>query len=313
MRREEVRGDDAVPASSRPSEEAEAQVSRPHTERLAYRLGYTSAAFSVLCRVARVVGRRGSRAISLMVAKAYCATQPGVLRVVGRNISLLGHPPADAPQVFENFAATLADYFWLAGRSREEAFALADIEGSALDLKTGAVLASGHFGFFEFGTMALSQLGLPVSIVTDSEPTSELTRWRAAYRRRWGAETIELGSDAFSSLRAVEAIKAGRMTAMLVDRTPGGRLLEVELPGGRVSFSMAPAILSWVTGCPVIPVSVRRTAEGRYALHTGEPVTADRSRPRTEALEECTRAVASALVRDFLRDPLQWYHFVPLS
>jgi lauroyl/myristoyl acyltransferase len=287
--------------------------SKPHTERLTYRLGYTSAAFSFLSRVAAVVGRRGSWMIGMLVAKAYCATQPGVLRVVARNLALLGHPAGDAGRVFENYATTLADYFWMAGRSTDEAFALADIEGKPLKLQTGAILAAGHFGFFEFGALALTQLGLPVSIVTDAEPTSELTRWRADYRRRWGAETIELGNDAFSSLRAVDALKRGRMTAMLVDRAAGGRSFDVALPGGTIPFSMAPAILSWMTGCPVIPVSVRRTAAGRYALHTGEPVTADRSRPRVEALEECTRLIADALVRDFLRDPLQWYHFVPLS
>jgi len=290
-----------------------AQTSKPHTERLAYRLGYTSSAFSFLSRVAAMVGRRGSWRIGMLVAKAYCATQPGIVQVVARNLALLDHPADGAGRVFENYATTLADYFWLAGKSCNEAFALADIEGTPLNLKTGAILASGHFGFFEFGALALTQLGLPVSIVTDAEPTSELTRWRADYRRRWGSETIELGSDAFSSLRAVEAIKRGRMTAMLVDRIPGGRSLEVALPGGTTRFSMAPAILSWMTGCPVIPVSVRRTAAGRYALHTGEPVTADRSRPRNEAIEDCTRLVAQALVRDFQRDPLQWYHFVPLS
>ena len=251
--------------------------------------------------------------IGMLVAKAYCATQPGILRVVASNLALLDHPADGAARVFENFATTLADYFWLASRSREEAFALADIVGKPLDIKSGGILASGHFGFFEFGALSLTQMGLPVSIVTDAEPTSELTRWRADYRRRWGAETIELGNDAFSSLRTVEAIEGGRLTAMLVDRPTGGRSLDIHLPGGTIPFSMAPAILSWMTCCPVIPVNVRRTAAGRYALHTGEPVTADRSRPRTEALEDCTRKVAQSLVRDFLLDPLQWYHFVRLS
>jgi lauroyl/myristoyl acyltransferase len=285
----------------------------PHTGRLAYRLGYTGGAFSFLVRLASLAGRRGSGRIASLAAGAYCATQPGIVRVVARNLALLGCPDAPARRVFENFAATLADYFWLAGRSRAEAFALADIGESLPELKSGAILATGHFGFFEFGALALSERGYPVSIVTDAEPTPALTAWRAAYRKRWGAETIELGGDAFSSLRAAGELENGRLVAMLVDRPAGGRSLDVALPGGTIPFSMAPAILSWLTGCPVVPVSVRRTPSARYAVRTGDPVAADRSLPRDVALARCTAQVAEALVRDFLLDPLQWYHFVPLA
>ena len=288
-----------------------------HTERLAYRLGYTSGAFSFLRSLSGAVGRSGSSMIGEFLARGYCATQPGVVGVVARNLELLGLPASrrSARQVFVNFAKTLADYFWLAGKSREEAAGLADIESHLPEIPAGrgAVLAAGHFGFFEYGALVLAMKGIPVSVVTHAEPTGALTRWRAAYRLRWGAETIELGSDTFSSLRAAAAIGEGRLTAMLVDRPAGGRSMDVDLPGGRIPFSMAPALLSWMVECPVIPVSVRRAPGGRYTVLTGPPVLADRSLPRDEALADCTRRVADSLVRDFRSDPLQWYHFVPLS
>lgn len=287
----------------------------PHTARLAYRLGYSSAIFSTFASMSALVGRRASTAVASCLAAGYCATHPDVVRVVAKNLALLGHPGGypDAARVFRNFAVTLADYFWLASKTQEQAHALADIEGSLPTLKTGAILATGHFGFFEFGALALTRVGIPVSIVTDAEPTPGLGRWRADYRARWGAQTIELGNDAFSSLRAAEAITAGRFAAMLVDRPVGGRSLAIELSGGAIPFSMAPAILSWMTGCPIIPVSVRRTDRKRYAVRTGAPVMADRSLPRDEALAACTREVAATLIGDIQRDPLQWYHFVPLS
>ena len=287
-----------------------------HTDRLTYRLGYTSCAFSFLRGLSGAVGRNGSSMVASLFARFYCATQPGVVAVVARNLELLGHPAPrrSAPKVFDNFAKTLADYFWLADKSREEAAALADIEGP-LDIPAGcgAVLATGHFGFFEYGALVLGMKGIPVSVVTHAEPTTALTRWRAGYRMRWGAETIELGSDTFSSLRAATAIGEGRLTAMLVDRPLGGRSIEIELPGGKIPFSMAPALLSWMVGCPILPASVRRTSGGRYAVTTNPLVVADRSLPRDEALADCTRRVAETLVRDIQKDPLQWYHFVPLK
>lgn len=288
-----------------------------HTERLAYRLGYTSRAFSLLKSVARIAGRNSSSTIAALFARFYCATQPGIVDVVARNLELLSGPAARrfAPKVFENFARTLADYFWLATKSREEAFALADIVSPLplLGNGCGAVLAAGHFGFFEYGTLVLGMRDLPVSVVTYAEPSTELTRWRAEYRRRWGAETIELGNDSFSSLRAASSIENGHFTAMLVDRPAGGRTIGVELPGGKIPFSTAPALLSWMVGCAIIPVSVLRTSTGRYEVHTSVPIVANRSLPRDEAIEDCTRRVAAALIRDFQRDPFQWYHFLPLT
>lgn len=288
-----------------------------HTERLAYRLGYTSGGYSFLRAFAAFAGRRTCSPVAAAFSRFYCATHPGIVDVVARNLEILGHPHPgpSAPMVFENFARTLSDYFWMAGKSREEAFALADIEGSLPEIPAGkgAVLATGHFGFFEYGALALGMKGIPVSVVTHAEPSSALTRWRADYRLRWGAQTIELGSDTFSSLRAAAAIESGQLTAMLVDRPLGGRSMDVPLPGGSIPFSLAPALLSWMVGCPVIPVSVRRTPAGRYAVRTSPPVVADRGMPREEALADCTLRVAAALIQDFQTDPLQWYHFVPLA
>ena len=117
----------------------------------------------------------------------------------------------------------------------------------------------------------------------------------------------------FSSLRAATAIGDGRLTAMLVDRPAGGRSAAIDLPGGRIPFSMAPALLSWMVECPILAASVRRTPGGRYAVSTNPLITADRNLPRDESLEKCTRCVADTLIRDFQKDPLQWYHFVPLQ
>lgn len=295
---------------------------KPHTGRFFYRVGYTAGFFSFLRMAARLLGRRGSAQLARGLAGIYTATQPGIVRIVANNLSLLESRPVSsrvAARVFFNFATALADYIWLGSRSREDGFALADLECDLDHLRLpcsggrGAVLATGHYSFFEFGALALGQMGFPVSAITYAEPSAALTRWRADYRSRWGAETIELGNDAFSSLRAVEAIERGRLTTMLVDRPQGGRSLAIELPGGAISYSLAPALLSWMTGCAIIPAWVRRKSSGQYAICASAPIYADRSKPRTQALEDCTRQLAAVLHANFRKDPLQWYHFVPLQ
>lgn len=294
--------------------------SKPHTEYFFYRLGYTSWAFSFLRGLSAVIGRRLSKVVGETTGKFYAATHSDIARVVTKNLEILeGHPvtKAEAGNVVKNFSVMLADYLWLASRSQDDALELAEIEEGTLHIahtpKCGVILATGHYGFFELGAVVLRKAGFPVSVITHAEPTSALTKWRADYRRRWGVETIELGNDAFSSLRVVEAIQQGRVAAMLVDRPLGGRALNIHLPGGVVAFSASPAILSWTTGCAIVPVTVRRLPSGKYAIHTGAPVFADRSRLRDEAILACTKQIAEALSSDFRRDPLQWYHFIPLT
>ena len=292
-----------------------------HTSRLFYRVGYTAWFFSLLSLAARVLGRKGSARLARGLARIYSSTQASIVDVVAKNLSLFVNravPRAEAARVFENFAMTMADYHWLGSCTTAMGFALADFEcdlghlRSACEDGRGAILVTGHYSFFEFGGLILRQSGFSVSVITHAEPSPELTRWRAAYRLRWGVETIELGNDSFSSLRAVEAIERGRLTAMLVDRPHGGRSLDVDLPGGSISYSLAPALLSWMTGCAIVPVCVRRKKSGRYAILAGPPIRADRTKQRAEALPDCTRQIAAALHAEFLQDPLQWFHFAPL-
>jgi KDO2-lipid IV(A) lauroyltransferase len=295
---------------------------KSHQDRLAYRLGYTSTAFSALVRIAGGVGRPAARIIGDLTGRAYAATQPGVVDVVRKNLGLLEGRPvssSEAAGLFSRYGQILADYLWLGSRTPVDGLRLAEIgEGvehmkSALSKGNGIILATGHFGFFEFGALVLGQMGFPVSAVTYPEPTPALTEWRAEYRRRWGAETIRLASDAFSSLRALEALEKGRFIAMLVDRPTGDRTIDVDLPGGRIAFSMAPSILSWMSGCAVLPVDVRLTPTGKYVIRAHPPVACDRTLPRNDAIESSARQIAGALIEGFRADPLQWFHFVPLT
>lgn len=292
---------------------------KPHTQYLFYRLGYTSRAFSLLSGVAGILGRKMSKIIGEICGNFYATLHRDVVQVITSNLKMLkGQSVAecDGARVLKNFSITMADYLWLGTRPRNEALKFAQFEGESINpnlVKNGAILATGHYGFFEYGALVLGQAGYPMSVITHPEPTSALTQWRANYRRRWGAETIELAQDAFSSLRAVDAIRKGHLTAMLVDRPLGGRAINIKLKGGSAPFSISPAILSWITGCAIIPVTVRRLPSGEYVIRSNPPIYADRKQSRDAAISSCTQLMAETLIADFQCDPLQWYHFVPLD
>lgn len=295
---------------------------RPHFERLFYRWGYTSRAFALLEWASRMTGRRAANLVARQIARAYVATNREVVETVRRNLCLL-HPQATtamAAEVFSNFALGLADY-WMLGHLPvattagwcEQRSGMEHLE-AARSGGRGAILATGHFGLFEYGALLLAEKNLPITVLTLSEPTPELTTWRAAYRRRWGAETIEIGTDAFSSLRVVEALRQNRFCALLVDRPFGGPSVQCPLPGGSIPISLSAALLAHLGQCPIVPVTTNRlpgTEIYRMAAHA--PIHLDATLPREEALASATREMARVLSLDFCQHPTSWYHFAPIS
>ncbi len=291
-----------------------------HFHKLFYRWGYTATTFALLDTISRAVPRPVANAIARLVASGYTATHPDVVETVRQNLLLLD-PQADSSQaraVFRNFAVGLSDY-WICGHEAVAKTAAWCRQRSgwehlqaALERGRGAVLATGHFGLFEFGSLLLAEKGLPATVLTLSERTASLTRWRADFRRRWGAETIEIGREAFSSLRVVEALQANRFCALLVDRPFDGPSLDCPAPGGQVPFSLSAALLAYLADCPIIPVSIRRLPDASYALRAHAPIHPQRSRDREAVLRDMTRKMASVLLEDFSACPEQWYQFCPI-
>ena len=298
--------------------------SRPHTERWAYQKLYTPDIFSLATRLYPRVGRLGAQAISRSVAWFYAVTQPGVRRVVRDNLALLQTPPvtdADAVKVFVNFGATIADYVAVGAMPKEKALALcAEHRGlehlhAAREGGCGVILATGHYSFFEFGSVVLGGMGHQVTIATLPEPSHGLTEWRANWRRRWGTKTVPVGADPFSSLQIIRAIEQGDCVAMLADRPIGEAGLPVDLPNGRILFSTSPALLAWMTGCAILPAVVTRRTDGRYRI-TARPavrVRRDSGLGRSAEIERATRELAAALFEEICAEPHQWYQFVPVG
>jgi len=294
----------------------------PHYRRFFYRLLYTPSIFGLVDRVNRALGREGTTAVAEVIAHAYIATHPAIVAIAARNIRLLVPSlPSEhlARKAFLNFARGLADY-WTAGNlPAKEVAALCDERTGFEHLREvieggrGAILATGHYGQFELGAVLLAERGFPITVLTLSEPTPEMTRWRSDFRARWGAETIEIGSNAFNAMEIVRCLQRGRFCAMLVDRPYCGDAIGIDLPGGRIPFSTSAALLASLADCPILPVVIRRKPNGFYYMSARRPVRVDRSLPRREALEKATRETAEELIPEFLADPSHWYHFVPLE
>jgi KDO2-lipid IV(A) lauroyltransferase len=293
---------------------------KPHYSQTLYRAFW----FDAGVRLARLLGVTGARGVGRLLAEAYRVTHPRAQAAVRENLALLGGPGLRGRTVrrtFRNFGATLADYFQLGARTKRDALALIETRRgfehiqSALADGKGALLVTVHTGLFELGGLLMEEFRLPLVVLSLPEPSAALNCWRAAYRQRWGAETLEVGTDQFGFVDITRQLGEGKCVAMLMDRPQGNDdAVLVDFPHGRVPFSTGPVWLSLLTGAPLVAATIVATESGKYALEALPPLRPHwRGSDRAATVREFTLELASRFREPICKHPDQWYQFAPLS
>jgi lauroyl/myristoyl acyltransferase len=293
---------------------------KPHYSQTLYRAFW----FDAGVRLARLFGVSGSRSVARLLADAYRVTHPRAEAAVRENLALLHGSQLEAGvvrQTFRNFGATLADYFQLGACTKQDALTLIESRcgfehiQDALSGGKGALLVTVHTGLFELGGLLMEEFHLPLVVLSLPEPSAALNRWRAAYRQRWGAETLEIGTNQFSFVEIPRQLAQGKCVAMLMDRPHGnGDVAMVDFPHGQVPFSTGPVWLSLMTGAPLVPATILATKSGGYTMEAMPPLrTQWRGPDRQATVREFTLELANCFREPLCNHPDQWYQFVPLS
>lgn len=293
---------------------------KPHYSQTLYRAFWFDAGVSA----ARLLGVKGARRLACAIAELYRLTHPQAQAAVRENLALLCGPQLrelTVRRTFRNFGATLADYFQLGAGTKEEALALIESRHgfehiqSALAGGKGALLVTAHTGLFELGGLLMEQFKLPLVVLSLPEPSPALNQWRAAYRQRWGAETLEVGGGEFSFVAITRELARGKCVAMLVDRPHrGDDAILVDFPHGQVPFSTGPAWLSLLSGAPLVPTTIMATADGKYVVDAQPPLSLQHcGRDRARSVQEFTIKLAACFRETICQHPDQWYQFAPLS
>jgi lauroyl/myristoyl acyltransferase len=282
---------------------------------------YSASAFGAGAFLARVLPLRLTRALAGAAGRLYAWTHPAKVRVVRHNLQLLD-PSLEmetARRVYAEFGRTLADYFYIGTRPAATAMKIISrITGqehlhAAHRAGRGALIVTAHLGLFELGGLLMAQNEFPSAALTFPEPSPALTDWRAAFRRRWQVDTIEIGADSFAFLQIAQRLRQGAFVATLVDRPHPKESIPIRLPHGTAHFSSGILLLAAHCGTPVIPATMVRQADGFYHAQVFAPLFIQERGTRTDTLEFYTQRIADILLPVLCAHPEQWYQFVPLN
>ncbi len=268
----------------------------------------------------RVLPDFALKTICIGVAEIYYRLHRQRREIVARNLfPVVGDrrlAERKAHELFHRFAVKLAELWRFESGISMERWLTAGTDWCIMEnaraRKQGVLLLTPHLGNWELGGALLARRGIKVVVLTQAEPGDGLTELRRTSRARWGIETFIIGNDGFDFVEIIKRLQAGENVALLIDRPPGIKAVEVELFGRPFRASVAAAELARASGCALIGVVIAQVA-GKYAAKVLPEFTYDRAAlGNRENRRKLTQQIISAFEPEIRRYPEQWFHFVPV-
>lgn len=220
-----------------------------------------------------------------------------------------------ARRSFRNFGKYVIDFVHFPSITREEIkhrlrFDQWEAFNEAAQAGRGIIVATIHFGVWDFGAAALAAYGYPVNAIAETFPYPPMNDLVQGSRAKLGTNVIghdRMGPTVFKALRR------GEILALLVD------VASSEATGIRVDFFGAPALVSPAaarialrTNAWVMPAVVLRGPEDDVEIR---PIIDTSLRDFTPTgdeardVRELTRLIMRSMEKTIRQHPDQWFIF----
>jgi predicted LPLAT superfamily acyltransferase len=231
----------------------------------------------------------------------------------------LGRPTrwSDGARHIHTFASTILDrVFLLSGRLRQFQFRISGLDDihAQLDKGRGVLLFGSHLGSFEvMRVLARQRPDYVIRVVLDTGHNPAMTQLLDALDPAIAANVIDAGQDGPSLMLAIQqAVAAGHLVALLVDRVPPGDIAQPALFLGKVArFPRAPWLIASVLHVPVVLAFGLYRGGNRYDL-AFETFSDGLHIPRAErsrALSALIQRYATRLEHYARLAPYNWFNF----
>ncbi len=177
----------------------------------------------------------------------------------------------------------------------------------------GSLLFVSHFGSSESLRMMAGRRGLELSILLDRKHGRMLTELLEQVNPQLADSVIDASERGPALvLRLKEALEAGRMVGIMVDRTvPTERSVEVDFLGGKARFPVGPWYLASALQVPIVLGFGCYLGDNRYAAHWelfAESVRLPRI-DREAAIQQLAQKYAKRLEYYAHLAPYNWFNF----
>jgi lauroyl/myristoyl acyltransferase len=170
----------------------------------------------------------------------------------------------------------------------------------------GLIFALGHVGNNEAVAAGVANRGWPISVVADDSTFPEMFDRFRRLREAWGVHVIP-----WRNLREIFGVlKRREMLALLIDWGYRADGVPVRLFGAWTTLPAGPASLAAKTSSVILPVAIRRGADGMFHVSFSPEITVPSADPAD--IQRATQQMADALGATIGAAPEQWYSFKPI-
>lgn len=181
---------------------------------------------------------------------------------------------------------------------------------AAVEAGTGAVMLTSHSGNWDHaGAWACDRYGGLVTVAERLKPEGLYDKF-VAYRESLGMEVLPHGDD--ETFRVLlRRLKEGKLVCLVADRDLSGSGVPVDFFGERTSMPGGPALLSLLTGAPVMLVDLWHVEDGLRG-RVNAPLAYPEGLPRKEAVASLTQSIADGFAVSIREHPEDWHMMQPL-
>ena len=170
----------------------------------------------------------------------------------------------------------------------------------------GGIIASAHFGAFDYTGQSIYTHGYPIIPLTTRTVPEFIYRVVTLLRKSHGL-TIEEATP--SGVRHVlSAIRRGEFAGLLADRDFFQNGVEVEFFGKKTTLPPGPARIARDTGAPILAVFTKRLSKG-YILTVDEPFYVQRTDDPKRDIRQAMQRIVTIFERQIRDSPEQWVMF----
>ncbi|NNN13039.1 MAG: hypothetical protein HKL81_04725 [Acidimicrobiaceae bacterium] len=176
----------------------------------------------------------------------------------------------------------------------------------------GAILATCHLGNWDWGGSWFAAYQHPLAAVVENLKPESVAEWFYSYRKELGIDPIPL--DGPVATRVIQAVKDGKLVALVSDRDLSGSGVVVDFFHERVRMPSGASVLSLRTKSPIFPAAVYQTPHGGHHVVFLDPIFPADSVGSSvaEKVAYMTQLVTSALETLIAEKPTQWHVLQPL-
>ncbi|CAB4905383.1 MAG: phosphatidylinositol mannoside acyltransferase [Actinobacteria bacterium] len=180
-----------------------------------------------------------------------------------------------------------------------------DMLDEHMALGKGVIMVPGHLANWDLGGAWAADRYDGFTTVAERLKPEALFDQFVKYRQTLGMEVLPLGApDVIRSL--ARALKSGRMVALLGDRDIGGKGIAVDFLGAQATIPAGPALLSLMTGAPVLAIGLWYDGEICRG-HVYDPILGDEGQDRQQQMLTMTQQLADNLGDAIRKHPQDWH------